>query len=61
MSGYGPAADEDRLIFEKKGQSGVNFDRVELGNSAPAGCDSRSPAFSDGGHFFIVGMVVPGR
>lgn len=62
QSRYGPAADENRLIFEKKGQSGVNFDWVELGNSGAYWMRLSIPykkRFGPGGHFWIVGMVVP--
>ena len=50
------------FIFEKKGQSGVNFDWVELGNSGTCWMRLSIPykkRFGPGGHFFIVGMVVP--
>ncbi|HBR0950775.1 TPA: aromatic ring-hydroxylating dioxygenase subunit alpha [Klebsiella quasipneumoniae subsp. similipneumoniae] len=50
------------FIFEKKGQSGVNFDWVELGNSGAYWMRLSIPykkRFGPGGHFWIVGMVVP--
>ncbi|MDY1946435.1 hypothetical protein RKJ09_01025 [Klebsiella pneumoniae] len=50
------------FIFEKKGQSGVNFDWVELATAAPTGCVClfrTKKRFGPGGHFWIVGMVVP--
>ena len=59
---HGPAADEDRLYLREKGQSGVNFDWVELGNSGTCWMRLSIPykkRFGPGGHFFIVGMVVP--
>jgi phenylpropionate dioxygenase-like ring-hydroxylating dioxygenase large terminal subunit len=50
------------FIFEKKGQSGVNFDWVELGTSGACWMRLSIPykkRFGPGGHFWIVGMVVP--
>lgn len=50
------------FIFEKKGQVGVNFDWVELGSSGAYWMRLSIPykkRFGPGGHFWIVGMVVP--
>lgn len=49
------------FIFEKKGQSGVNFDWVELGNSGVYWMCLfilYKKCFGLGGYFWIVGMVV---
>lgn len=62
QSRYGAAADENRLYLREKGQSGVNFDWVELGNSGAYWMRLSIPykkRFGPGGHFWIVGMVVP--
>ncbi|UMP94274.1 hypothetical protein MJ576_21690 [Klebsiella pneumoniae] len=59
---YGPGSTKTGFIFEKKGQSGVNFDWVELGNSGAYWMRLSIPykkRFGPGGHFWIVGMVVP--
>lgn len=53
---------EHGLIFEKVGQKGVNFDWVEYTNQGGIFLTLSIPykkRFGPGGHFWIVGMVVP--
>ncbi|MDF0604854.1 aromatic ring-hydroxylating dioxygenase subunit alpha [Neisseriaceae bacterium TC5R-5] len=55
-------ATETGFIFKKNEQSGVNFDWVELGVSGCYWMRLSIPyrqRFGPGGHFWIVGMVVP--
>lgn len=50
------------FIFEKTGQAGVNFDWVEYGSTGASWMRLSIPyrkRFGPGGHFWIVGMVVP--
>ncbi len=50
------------FIFKKNGQIGVNFDWVEFGNSGAYWMRLSIPykkRFGPGGHFWIIGMVVP--
>ncbi|KQN64620.1 aromatic ring-hydroxylating dioxygenase subunit alpha [Erwinia sp. Leaf53] len=50
------------FIFQKEGQKGVNFDWVEFGESGAQWMRLSIPyrkRFGPGGHFWIVGMVVP--
>ncbi|WP_027965608.1 aromatic ring-hydroxylating oxygenase subunit alpha [Halomonas halocynthiae] len=53
---------EAGFIFKKTGQSGVNFDWVEFGNSGTLWLRLSIPyqaRFGPGGPFWIVGMAVP--
>lgn len=59
---FGARNTETGYIFEKKGQTGVNFDWVELGSSGAIWLRLSIPYgqfAGPGGSFFIVGMVVP--
>ncbi|MGO3396203.1 MAG: 3-phenylpropionate dioxygenase, partial [Serratia proteamaculans] len=50
------------FIFKKNGQIGVNFDWVEFGSSGAYWMRLSIPykkRFGPGGHFWIIGMVVP--
>ncbi|WP_448666040.1 Rieske 2Fe-2S domain-containing protein [Serratia plymuthica] len=50
------------FIFKKNGQIGVNFDWVEFGSSGVYWMRLSIPykkRFGPGGHFWIIGMVVP--
>ncbi len=50
------------FIFKKTGQTGVNFDWVEYGNSGALWLRLSipyKPSFGPGGPFWIVGMAVP--
>ncbi|WP_075182285.1 aromatic ring-hydroxylating dioxygenase subunit alpha [Pantoea sp. 1.19] len=53
---------DDGFIFQKDGQQGVNFDWVEFGDTGAQWMRLSIPykrRFGPGGHFWIVGMVVP--
>lgn len=53
---------ETGFVFKKTGQSGVNFDWVECGNSGALWLRLSIPyqaRFGPGGPFWIVGMAVP--
>ncbi|WP_058913814.1 aromatic ring-hydroxylating oxygenase subunit alpha [Entomohabitans teleogrylli] len=53
---------ENGFMFRKSGQMGVNFDWVEYGHTGAAWLRLSIPyrkRFGPGGHFWIIGMVVP--
>lgn len=53
---------EHGFIFKKDGQSGVNFDWVEFASTGALWMRLSIPykqRFGPGGHFWIIGMVVP--
>lgn len=53
---------EDGFIFEKEGQSGVNFDWVEFAQTGGAWLRLSIPyqkRFGPGGDFFIIGFATP--
>ncbi|MFC6672180.1 Rieske 2Fe-2S domain-containing protein [Marinobacterium aestuariivivens] len=53
---------EHGFIFEKTGQSGVNFDWVEFGNTGCHWLRLSIPyrkQYGPGGHFYIVGFATP--